>query len=120
MRYPKLQVGFYQVFENLGYGPQAICGLFLGTENGRPVAASRLFCAGGVAGVYHVATLPEARGRGYGTAMTLAAAHAGFDRGYRYGVLFATTAGCNLYVRLGFRELFRVDVYKSPEMNNGS
>jgi ribosomal protein S18 acetylase RimI-like enzyme len=62
-----LRQGFYQVFESRGLGQSATCQLFLGIENGQTVATSRLICAGGVAGIYHVATLPEARGRGYGT-----------------------------------------------------
>lgn len=83
-------------------------------ENGRPVAASRLFCAGGVAGIYHVATLLEAHGRSYGPAMTLAAAKAGRDLGYRVGGLFAAPAGYHLYHRLGFQEVCTMDVYQSP------
>jgi len=109
-----LKSGFYEVFASQGFGPDAPCWLFLGIENGRPVAASRLFCAGGVAGIYHVATLPEARGRGHGTAMTLAAAKAGRDLGYRVGGLFATPAGYRLYHRLGFQEVCTMDVYQSP------
>jgi hypothetical protein len=61
-----LRQGLYEVFESQGLGPKATCQLFIGIENGQPVSTSRLICAGGVAGIYHVATLPEARGRGYG------------------------------------------------------
>jgi len=110
-----LRQGFYEVFESQGLGPKATCQLFIGMENGQPVATSRLICAGGVAGIYHVATLPEARGRGYGTAMTLAAAHAGRELGYHVGVLFASSAGYGVYRRLGFQDYCHVDVYKSPE-----
>jgi predicted GNAT family acetyltransferase len=83
-------------------------------EDGKPVATSKLFCAGGVAGIYHIATLPDKRGRGYGTAMTLAAAHAGHKEGHHVGVLFATPAGYGVYRRLGFKEYCRLDVYTSP------
>jgi GNAT superfamily N-acetyltransferase len=112
-----LETGFYEVFEHNGYVAQAACQLFLGMEDGKPVATSRLFCAGEVAGIYHVATLPEKRGRGYGTVMTLAAAHAGHKEGCQEGVLFATPAGYGIYRRLGFHEYCRLDVYKSPDMN---
>jgi len=110
-----LRHGFYQVFESQGLGARATCQLFLGLENGQPVATSRLIGAGGVAGIYHVATLPEARGRGYGTAMTLVAAHAGRELGYRVGVLYASPAGQGVYRRLGFQEYCHIDVYRSPE-----
>ena len=65
-----LKIGFSEMFKSLGFSPEAPCPLFLGMVNGQPVATSHLFCAGGVASIYHVATLAEARGRGYGTAMT--------------------------------------------------
>jgi len=109
-----LKSGFYGVFASQGFGPDAPCWLFLGMEGGWPTATSRLFCAGGVAGIYHVATLPERRGRGYGTAMTLAAAQAGRDLGYRVGGLFATPAGIGMYHRLGFLEVCHLEVYKVP------
>jgi ribosomal protein S18 acetylase RimI-like enzyme len=111
---PALQNGFYQVFINQVFDPGGSSQLFLGFLGGRPVATSRLWCAGGVAGIYHVATLPEARGKGYGTVMTLEAAHAGRGRGYRFGVLFATRAGYGIYRRLGFQEVCQLNVYESP------
>jgi ribosomal protein S18 acetylase RimI-like enzyme len=110
-----LRDGFYQVFQSLGFGQGGDSQLFLGKENGVPVAGSRLFCATGVAGIWHVSTLPESRGRGYGTIMTLAAAHAGRELGCRYGVLFATPAGHGVYRRLGFQEYCHIEVYQSPK-----
>lgn len=109
-----LMAGFYELYQSQGYGSDAPCHLFLGKVNNQPVATSRLFPAGGIAGIYHVATLPEARGRGFGTAMTLAAAHAGRELGYQVGGLFATPAGYPLYHRLGFQEVCTMDVYQSP------
>ena len=111
-----LRAGFYELFASQGFRSDAPCTLFLGMANGQPVATSRLFCAGGVAGIYHVATRLEARGRGYGTAMTLAAAHAGLELGYRVGGLFATPAGYGVYRRLGFQEYCHLDIYKSPDL----
>jgi GNAT superfamily N-acetyltransferase len=110
-----LKLGFYKLFEGQGFGPEAPCQLFIGMFNGQPVATSRLFCAGGVAGIYHVATLPEARGRGFGTAMTLTTVRAGLELGYHIGILFATPAGYGVYRRLGFQEYCYVDVFMSPE-----
>jgi len=115
-----LQDGFYQMFDSLGFDLNSESQLFLGMENGRAVATSRLFCAGGVAGIWHVSTLPEVRGKGYGTAMTLAVAQAGSQRGYRFSVLYATPAGYGVYRRLGFQEYCHIDVYKSPDMKGVS
>jgi ribosomal protein S18 acetylase RimI-like enzyme len=97
-----LRDGFYRMFEGLSLSPGGESQLFLGMENGKAVATSRLFCEGEVAGIWHVATLPEARGKGYGTAMTLAAAQAGRERGRRFGILYSTPAGFGVYNRLGF------------------
>jgi len=110
-----LQDGYGVMFESLGLDPGGDSQLFLGLESGRAVVTSRLFCAGGVAGIWHVATLPEACGKGYGTAMTLAAANAGHECGYRFGVLYVTPAGLGVYQRLGFQEYSHIDVYQSPQ-----
>ncbi len=109
-----LMAGFYELYKSQGFGSDASCILFLGKQSGQPVATSRLFPAGGIAGIYYVATLPEARGCGFGTAMTLAAAHAGRELGYQVGGLFATPAGYSIYHRLGFQEICTMDVYQSP------
>jgi GNAT superfamily N-acetyltransferase len=110
-----LQSGYYVVFNHLGYDPEATSQLFLGLENGKPVATTRLFCTNEVAGLWHIATLREAQGRGYGTAMTLAAARAGWKLGYHFSSLFATPEGYGIYRRLGFQEYCQLNVYRSPE-----
>lgn len=96
------------------FGPAVPWQLFLGLVDGQPVAASRLFCAAGVAGIYHVATLPEVRRQGLGTAMTLVAVRAAQRLGYCTGILTASPAGYNLYRRLGFEECVHADIYVGP------
>jgi ribosomal protein S18 acetylase RimI-like enzyme len=94
----------YELFARQGFGPEVPWRLYNGVLEGQVVAASRLFCAAGVAGIYDVATLPRARGQGVGTAMTLAPLLEARDLGYRLGVLGAAEEGQRLYRRLGFRE----------------
>jgi ribosomal protein S18 acetylase RimI-like enzyme len=84
---------------------------YLGYLRGVPVSTSMLFLAEGVAGVFLVATVPEARGHGIGAAMTLAALSEGASRGYRIGVLQASPMGVSMYRSLGFREDFRMALY---------
>lgn len=79
---------------------------FAGYLDGRPVAVSSLVMAGDLAGIYAVATLPEARGRGVGSAMTLHAMREGRRRGARQAVLQATPMGRPIYERIGFAQVF--------------
>lgn len=68
-----------------------------------PVAAASLFFAAGVAGIYYVATLPHARGRGLASALTTRCLDEADQQGYRYVVLQSSPRAQALYQRLGFR-----------------
>ena len=59
----------------------------------------------------YVATVPDARGRGIGTAITLHPLGEARALGYRAGILQSTPAATHLYRRLGFRELCSVALY---------
>jgi ribosomal protein S18 acetylase RimI-like enzyme len=76
--------------------------LYVGYWNGQSVATNLLFNGAGVAGLYCVGTIPEARGKGFGTAITLKPLLDARAEGYRYGVLFASEEGLPMYSRLGF------------------
>jgi ribosomal protein S18 acetylase RimI-like enzyme len=104
-----------QVHEATGFGGEAPWRLYLGLLDGQPVGTSRVFFSGKVAGVYHVATRPEARRRGIGTAMTAHALREARELGYEIAVLRAAQAGLGIYHRLGFRECCTFSRYVREE-----
>jgi GNAT superfamily N-acetyltransferase len=85
---------------------------YLASLDGRPVATSQLFLASGVAGIYNVTCLPEARGRGIGAAVTLAPLLEARRLGYGIAILQASDLGYPVYRRLGFRDYGRLNEYR--------
>jgi len=98
-------------FTNVGLGAHLPLRHFVGRLGGIPVAGASLFLAAGVAGIHLVATVPEARRRGMGTAMVLALLRAARAEGYEVGVLVARQAVAGFYRRIGFKEYCRLGTY---------
>jgi hypothetical protein len=104
----------FQMHELAGQGPGAAFGagiladeqgrMWVGWEEDRPVSAAATFGAAGINDVTLVATVPEARGRGYGAALTWRATLA--DPGLP-ALLIATAEGRAVYERMGYVSLFR-------------
>lgn len=76
-------------------------------DGGAPLAGALVHLNHGVAGVYWVGTVPEARGRGLAETVTRAVTNAGFDLGARLAVLQASKMGEPVYRRMGYREVTR-------------
>lgn len=88
---------------------------YLGYWHGKPVSTSTAFYGGGAVGIYDVATLPEARGKGLGAALTLKPLLDARNLGYRVGALQSSEMGFNIYRKLGFRHLCQIEnFYLSP------
>ena len=79
------------------------------------VATSILFTTGDVEGIYWVATLEEQRGRGYGEALTWAAALGGQRAGCRIASLQASQLGRPVYARMGFAHVLDYEHLLPPE-----
>ena len=96
-----------------GIEPEGPMRHYVGLLEGEPVGASSLMLAAGVASLQLVATVPEARRRGVGTAMSLAPMVDARALGYRIGILASSPLGFGVYSRIGFREYFRWAVYEA-------
>ena len=84
--------------------------LFVGYENGYPVASSCLFLTE-VAGIYDVATRPNKRKLGFGSALFYQALQEAKQRKYETAVLQASPDGLGIYKRFGFKEVCQFNVW---------
>ena len=100
-----------ELFDRAGYAPDSNMSHYVGILGDEVVSSSTLFLEGEVAGIYNVATLPDARGRGIGAAMTLAPLQEARERGRRIGVLQSSEMGYGVYRRLGFEQFCTLDLY---------
>jgi ribosomal protein S18 acetylase RimI-like enzyme len=104
------EAAFLPFFELLaGLGLDLPIRHYLGYLHNQPVATASLFLGAGVAGIYNVATLAEARGQGIGAALTLKPLHEARQMGYHAAVLQSSEMGYRVYQRLGFRKLCVMD-----------
>lgn len=78
---------------------------FVIREQDQPMAAGMVVLEQGIAGIYYIGTIPQARGRGLGDLCTRIATNAGFDLGACAVILQASSRGESLYRRLGFKTI---------------
>ncbi len=75
---------------------------FIADLDGEPVGIAMTIVSHGVAGIYWVGSLKQARGRGIGRAVTAAATNAGFDLGADVASLQASPMGRPIYEAMGY------------------
>jgi hypothetical protein len=103
--------GFARLFGREVLDPASARPLYLARLDSEPVGASQALFDSGAVGVYTVATVPWARGRGVGSALTMAPVLEGRGRGFRTAVLHASEMGEPVYRGLGFEPVCRMRVY---------
>ncbi len=92
----------------------------LGYLEEKPVSAAIAILSNGIAGLYWVVTLPEARGRGLGEACTRLAGNRALELGARCAVLQASEQGEPIYRRMGYREMTRYRWYAKGPATSGA
>jgi GNAT superfamily N-acetyltransferase len=90
------------VYSQIGYDGPSPWAHFIAWDGDVPSATASVLLCGDVAGIYLVGTLPSARGRGLGSAATLAALHHGRARGAKAGALQSSEMGESVYRSMGF------------------
>jgi len=103
----------FNIFADLDLTEECPVQLILGYLGNRPVSTYSVFMDDESAGFYSLTTLPEARGHGIGTAISIAAANIAARRGYQIATLLSEPPSRNICKRLGFVDGFRtMDIYR--------
>ena len=102
---------FFEAFSFILLKDRASASAFLAYYDGNPVASSLVLYNAGVAGIHLVTTLEEARGKGIGTAITLAPLNEAKKLGYETAILHSTEMGLNMYKRMGFKEYCTIELF---------
>ncbi|GAC1425899.1 MAG: hypothetical protein NVSMB54_11300 [Ktedonobacteraceae bacterium] len=96
---------YYDNFAANGFGKGTPWHHYIAWLNDTPVGISSLLLHAGIAGIYGVATLAEARKQGVGAALTLHAMYEARTAGYHIAILAPSQIGLHMYRTLGFQEI---------------
>jgi len=102
----------FDIESKLGFGEHLPRRSYVGYLNGKPVSCSLLLMTSGVAGLFCVATLPEARRRGIGTLISLAPLKEAREKGCKVGVVHSSKMGYGVYRRLAFEDYCKIGLYR--------
>jgi GNAT superfamily N-acetyltransferase len=99
--------------ESTGVGllQRPTCTIYVGYVDGLPVTSGLGWRSGRTIGVYAISTVPAARRRGYGEAMTARVVADGIAAGCDIAALQASAVARPIYERLGFRVDVRYHAY---------
>lgn len=101
----------FDMLTSILYAPQTPLNHYLGWLNDKPVATASMLLDSTIAGIYNVVTLPEARKRGIGTAMTCYALKDARLQGAQMSILHSSPHGVHVYQCLGFETFCQFDLF---------
>jgi len=114
-------------YSDIGFPPEVFTGYtnhasllaenvvaFLALLDGEPVGIAMTMVSHGVAGIYWVGSLEQARGKGIGRAVTTAVTNAGFNLGADIASLQASPMGKPIYEAMGYETAFEYQMFMSP------
>lgn len=107
---------------NLAMARHPAVAVYVGYFGEAPVATGLGVRTGPTIGVYNVSTVPAARRRGFGAAMTARIAVDGAAAGCEVAILQSSDMGYSVYERLGYRTVVKYNGYvepASPESSDG-
>jgi GNAT superfamily N-acetyltransferase len=111
--YPESADKLFRIFSDLDLTESSPLQLILGYLDGKPVSTYSVFMDREIAGFYSLTTLPEARGHGIGTAISIVAVNLAMRYGYESAMLLSEHPSRNICKRLGFVDGFgNMDVYR--------
>ena len=103
----------FRVFADLDLTESSPLQLIIGYLVDEPVATYSVFMDGEIAGLYSLSTVPEARGQGIGTAISVAVADLAATYGCQTAMLLSEQPSRNICKRLGFVDGFGdMDIYR--------
>jgi ribosomal protein S18 acetylase RimI-like enzyme len=103
---------YYDSYAHAGFSNGMPWHHYIGWLHNKPVAIASLLFHAGVAGIFGVATIPEARRQGVGAVMTLHVLHEARRHGFRVAVLSPTQMSIAMYRRIGFQEYCKLLHYE--------
>jgi GNAT superfamily N-acetyltransferase len=114
-------------YTSIGFPPEVFAGYsnhaglladnvaaFVAYLDDEPAAIAMTIVSHGVAGIYWVGSLEQARGKGLGRAVTAAATNAGFELGAEVASLQASPMGKPIYEAMGYETVFDYRLFMSP------
>lgn len=102
---------YYENYHTLGFGNGQPWHHYLVWLDHEAVAAASLLLHAGIAGIYGVSTVSEARRKGIGYALTHHLLQEARSFGYHIAILAPSKMGINMYRRLGFQNCCHLHHY---------